>query len=151
DGAPRRYLATRCRGGDLVLERETRSADRADPQPYLEIVAEMRRRAVVAFRARDDHARVRRRTAGHLAPERQAALLEVREVHRVVDVAHRVAVAETDREAMPIDPGARLARVGHRGRIPDDRGPPDHHARNLHHRRTTRARPVLHERRPARL
>ena len=35
-----------------------------------------------------------------LPPEREPALLEVGEVHRVVDVAHRVAVAETHVEAM---------------------------------------------------
>ena len=44
-----------------------------------------------------------------LAPERQAALLEVREVHRVVDVAHRVAVAEAHGEPMRVN-GAAHAR-----------------------------------------
>ena len=64
----------------------------------LELVAEVRRRPIVASaramitRVCGDGAPV------DLPPERQPALLEIREIHRVVHVPHRVAVAKAHAE-----------------------------------------------------
>ena len=87
---------------DLVGQREAGSPDLADADPDLELVAEMGRRSIVALGARDDHAGMRRRRAGHLAPERQPPLLEIGEVDGVIDVAHRVAVAEAHAQPMTV-------------------------------------------------
>src|SRR6185295_13471014 len=105
-----RKLLIAGRVDDLVDQPEARPAEIADRQTDFQLVAEMRRRAVVAFRARDDDSRMRCRAAGQLAPERQAALLEIGEIDGVIDVPHRVAVAEAHREAMTIGNMIRHAR-----------------------------------------
>ena len=71
----------------------------------------MRRRPVIALGPRDDDARVRRGRAGLLAPERQAALLEISEVDRVIHVTHRVAVAEPHAQPVAIDVLVRHSEV----------------------------------------
>jgi len=76
-------------------------ADVGDVHAHLELLAEEGRRTIIAFRACQDDARTRARTpAGDLPPEREAALLQIREVDGVVDVAHRIAVAKADFDAM---------------------------------------------------
>src|SRR5262249_35825605 len=87
---------------DLVHQLETGSPNPPDRHPDLELVAKHRLRSVVALRARDDHTRERIRLPRQLAPACQATLLEVGEVHRMIDVPHGVAVPKADRHAMAI-------------------------------------------------
>src|SRR4029079_14350318 len=96
---------------NLISQREAGSPDSRNRQPDLELVAEMRRRAVIALGPRDDDARVRRRRPGLLAPERQPALLEIREVDRVIHVTHRGAVAEPYAQPVTIDVRVRHSEV----------------------------------------
>src|SRR6185369_9519644 len=96
---------------NLISQREAGSPDRRNRQPDLELVAEMRRRAVIALGPRDDDARVRRGRPGLLAPERQPALLEIREVDRMIHVTHRVTVAEPHAQPVTIDVRVRHSEV----------------------------------------
>src|SRR5262249_46541104 len=77
-----------------------------DVHPHFELVAEERRRPIVALGVREDDAGLRRtRPARQLFPERQPRLFHVGEVDRVIRVAHRIAIAEPDGQSVAVGVG----------------------------------------------
>src|SRR5262249_1840820 len=111
-GARARHHVARRQPHDVALVREARSADRREAELHLELVAVPRLCPKVDLRAREDHAlsalparRDRPRDeANLLAPQREPRLLQIREIHGVVDVAERVAVAEANGQPMRDQP-----------------------------------------------
>ena len=83
------------------------------PFQDLEMFAKVCGRPIVAFHSSDDHACGRLWRAGELAPEHEAALLDEREIDRVIDMSHRIAVAEPHFNRMS------KREAGHSSTIPD--------------------------------
>ena len=74
---------------ELVLELEALRPDPRAARPHLDLVVGAELGAEVDLDAREDE-------RGEVAEDPDPCLLEVRRVHGVVDVSHRVAVAEPD-------------------------------------------------------
>ena len=88
---------------DLVVQRHARASDPTDVSTAFELDrGRERRRAVVALGVNDHRARARQSgRAAEMTPPRQAALLEVREVRRMIRMAHRIAIAEPHDKLVP--------------------------------------------------